>query len=84
MEDSTSISQVVIPGTVTALADYAFYGCSSASFFDFSRCRTIPSFGAEVFEGMPPGCQIRVPAADLEQWKAATNISAYADQMAGV
>jgi hypothetical protein len=53
--DSASISSVSIPGSVTSIGDYAFYGCTSLTNVDiptgltnigqsaFSSCRRLPS-----------------------------------------
>lgn len=80
-----SIGSVNIPNSVTSIGSKAFYFCCGVAYFDFSQHTTVPSLSAaNAFESIPSDCQIRVPAALVDEWKAATNWSTYADYIVGV
>ena len=83
--DCNSLASITIPGSVTSIEDYAFYRCFGAAFFDFTACTTVPVLASTtVFDDISADYQIRVPAALVDEWKAATNWSTYADHIVGV
>ena len=80
-----SLSSITMPNGVTSIEDTAFYSCFGAAFYDFTACTTVPALESTgVFDGISADCQIRVPAALVDAWKAATNWSTYADHIVGV
>ena len=80
-----SLASITIPDGVTSIGDYAFYSCFGAAFYDFTACTTVPTIAStDAFSDIPSDCQIRVPAALVDAWKAATNWSTYADHIVGV
>ena len=75
----------VVLGNVTSIGNAAFGGNSGVAIFDFSACATVPTLGStNAFNGIAADCKIRVPAALVDEWKAATNWSTYADYIVGV
>ena len=80
-----SLASITIPDGVTSIGDYAFYSCFGAAFYDFTACTTVPTLvSTDVFYDIQADCKIRVPAALVDAWKAATNWSTYADHIVGV
>jgi hypothetical protein len=54
-------------------------------FYDFSKHTAVPTLAAtNSLNKIPADCEIRVPAALVDEWKAATNWSTYADYIVGV
>lgn len=47
-EGCTALEEVIVPDTVTAIGDFAFYGCTALTSFDFSHIKTI---GQKAFNG---------------------------------
>lgn len=79
------LASVTIPSGVTNIAGYSFSSCYGVRFYDFSSCTSIPTLAnSNAFTGIPSDCEIRVPAALAEEWKAATNWATYADYIVGV
>ena len=79
------LCSVKFEGNISTLGTRTFAGCSGAAFYDFTSCLTVPALSnANAFEGIPADCEIRVPAALADEWKAATNWATYADQIVGV
>ena len=75
----------VVFGDVTSIAGGAFSGNYSVAAYDFSACKAVPTLsGTSAFQNIPADCEIRVPAALVDEWKAATNWSTYADKIVGV
>lgn len=71
--------------TNTSIKANMFSGCTGMKLYDFSRSTVvIPLNDTNAFEGIPSDCQIRVPASLVDEWKAATNWSIYADYIVGV
>ena len=84
-ESCYSLVSITIHDGVTSIADFAFNSCFGAAFYDFTACTTVPTLvSINAFENIPDECQIRVPAALVDEWKAATNWSTYADHIVGV
>ena len=80
-----SLSSIALPRSVTSIAAKAFQSCSGMAFYDFTACTAVPTLAAtSAFTGIPADCEIRVPAALLDEWKAATNWATYANQIVGV
>lgn len=81
----TALSSIIFPNSITDLYFRAFSGCNGIAFYDFSRNTAVPTLGAtSVFDGIAADCEIRVPAALVDEWKAATNWATYADHIVGV
>lgn len=81
----SSIANIVIPTSVLQIHDDAFYVCSGMKFYDFTKHPLVPRLGGtDAFYSIPSDCEIRVPAALVDEWKAATNWSTYADNIVGV
>ena len=81
----SSLASITIPDGVTSIENFAFANCYCAAFYDFTACTTVPTLAkTNAFNGIPADCQIRVPAALVDAWKAATNWSTYADHIVGV
>lgn len=84
-EYCNGLKNVSFPGTVKNVADYAFSYCYGCAYYDFSQHTSVPTlYGSNAFAGIPADCEIRVPAALVDEWKAATNWSTYADYIVGV
>ena len=80
-----SLASITIPDSVTSIGEFAFDSCFGAAFYDFTACTTVPALASTtVFYAIYDDCQIRVPAALVDEWKAATNWSTYADHIVGV
>jgi hypothetical protein len=79
-----SLASVVIPNSVTNIENNAFYSCSGVAFFDFTSHTAIPTLtSTSAFTEIASDCEIRVPTALVDDWKAATNWSTYADKIVG-
>ena len=73
------------PSGVTSIGAYAFSYCFSATYYDFTKCTSVPTLAnTNAFGGITADCEIRVPAALVDEWKAATNWAKYADHIVGV
>jgi len=80
-----SLASITIPDGVTSIGSSTFYSCYGVRYYDFTRHIAVPTLSAtSAFSGIPADCEIRVPAALAEEWKAATNWPAYADKIVGV
>lgn len=80
-----SMHYVKIPTKVTSIGNAAFRNCFGLEVLDFTSCTSIPTLSnANAFEGLPSGCEIRVPASLYSGWIAATNWSNFASQIVGV
>ena len=83
--DSSSIEYCSFGPALETIATGALKNCYSAKVWDFSACTAVPTLEAtDVFTGIPGWGEIRVPAALLAEWKAATNWATYADHIVGV
>ena len=80
-----ALSNIAIPHGVTSIGAYAFYSCQGMKYYDFTALTAIPKLGTtNAFSGIPDDCEIRVPAALANEWKAATNWATYANKIVGV
>ena len=80
-----NLTSITIPNSVTSIEGQAFQYCYNMCFYDFTSHTTVPTLSAtNVFNGIPSGCEIRVPAALYDEWIAATNWSTYAKYIVGV
>ena len=80
--DARIAGEIEIPSTVTEIGE---------SCFDFTEITTVickpttpPVLGTEAFPSYTAGFTIKVPAASVAAYKAATNWSSYADYIVGV
>ena len=83
-DDCYSLAWATIPNSVTNIGSYTFADCRGAAFFDFTAATTVPTLSGYAFNNIPADCEIRVPASLVDEWKAATNWSTYADHIVGV
>ena len=80
-----SLASVTIPNGVKSIDSDAFSSCYGVAFYDFSNHTSVPTLAnTNAFTGISADCQIRVPASLVDEWKAATNWSTYADYIVGV
>ena len=81
----SALSGIVLPSTVTSIDQYAFGNCYGMKFYDFTAATAVPTLKhTSAFSNIADDCEIRVPAALVNTWKAATNWSTYADHIVGV
>ena len=81
----SSLASITILNGVTRIRDYTFNNCYGVAFYDFTAYQTVPTLArTSAFTGISADCKIRVPAALVDAWKAATNWSTYADHIVGV
>ena len=81
--EGSFIKQITIPDTVTEIGDNAFYGCYQLASIT-CLAATPPALGTDAFSSDTAGFTIKVPAASVAAYKAATNWSSYADYIVGV
>ena len=81
-ENCYSLTNIAIPSSVTNIDSQAFYNCDSIPEYDFSKHTTIPTLSdTDAFYGINKICKIYVPWDLYENWKSATNWSAYTDYL---
>ena len=81
--EGAQIKQITIPDTVTEIGDGAFIYCGQLASIT-CLAATPPVLGTEAFSSDTAGFTIKVPAASVAAYKAATNWSTYADYIVGV
>jgi hypothetical protein len=80
-----NLTNIAIPNSVTKIETTVFQNCYGMKFYDFSQHTYVPTLSnTNAFNGIPSDCEIRVPMALVDEWKAATNWSTYADKIVGV
>ena len=80
-----SLNRLRFAGAVTSIAAGAFTSCYGIMLYDFTGCTAVPTLAnANAFTNINANCKIRVPAALVDEWKAATNWATYADYIEGV
>ena len=80
-----SLASITMPESITSIVALTFGNCYGAAFYDFTAYTTVPTLeNTNAFSNIPADCQIRVPAALVDEWKAATNWSTYANRIVGV
>lgn len=79
----TGLTTIAIPDSVTYIATGAFQNSSNLYTVDFGSTRSdIPVLGGgAAFTNLASGFQILVPAALVNDWKAATNWSSWASHI---
>ena len=77
------IKQITIPDTVTEIGDSAFLVCRQLESIT-CLAATPPALGIDALYTDTAGFTIKVPAASVAAYKAATNWSSYADYIVGV
>lgn len=77
----SSLTSIIIPPSVTSIGNNAFSNCSKLNTCDFSNHTSVPSLGTKAFDSVLSTCKIKVPAALIDTWKAATNWSTYASMI---
>jgi hypothetical protein len=83
--DCESLTRIVIPNSVTSIAASVFEECSSMKLIDFTSFSSVPTLSSTMaLKNIATDCEIRVPSALYEEWKAATNWSTYASQIVAV
>ena len=81
----SSLASITIPTGVTSIGNNAFNSCYGMRYYDFSACTDIPTLSnSNAFKNIPSDCQMLIPSALYDEWKAATNWSTYADHIVGV
>ena len=81
----TGLTSITIPDSVTNIDDGAFEDCTNLTEIDFSTHNAVPTLSdTSAFSNTSASLVIKVPSALLDEWKAATNWSTYADKIVGV
>ena len=80
-----SLPSITIPNRVTSIGSSAFSYCYGVRYYDFTRHTAVPTLSnTNAFDNISADYEIRVPAAFVDAWKAATNWSTYANHIVGV
>lgn len=80
-----SLAHIKIPSNMALIAPNSFGACYGMAVYDFSNHASVPRlYNVSAFDSIADDCQIRVPASLVDEWKAATNWSTYADHIVGV
>lgn len=81
----TSLTHIFIPSGITNIGASTFVNCGGMVAYDFSTHTSVPTLAnTNAFNGIASDCEIRVPSALVDTWKAATNWATYADHIVGV
>ena len=80
-----ALTRLTFPAGITSIAASAFANCRGVELYDFTACTAVPTLAATTaFTNIRSTCQIKVPAALADEWRAATNWATYADYIVGV
>ena len=80
-----NLTSIDIPASVMSIEAMSFRGCQSLKAVYFTSHSTVPTLvDSSAFGAIPDDCEFFVPAALVDEWKAATNWSTYASQIVGV
>ena len=81
----TGLTSITIGNGVTSIGNSMFRGCTNLTEIDFSTHNAVPTLAdTSAFDDTSASLVIKVPSALLDEWKAATNWSIYADKIVGV
>ena len=81
----TGLTSITIGNGVTSIGNSMFRDCTNLTEIDFSTHNAVPTLAdTSAFSNTPASLVIKVPSALLDEWKAATNWSTYADKIVGV
>ena len=81
----SSLASITIPDSVTSIDSYAFEDCTNLTEIDFLTHNAVPTLAdTSAFDNTSANLVIKVPSALLDEWKAATNWSTYADKIVEV
>ena len=64
---------------VQSISNTAFQGCTRCLEYDFSKCKSIPTLGTNVFNGISANAKIIVPADLYDEWISTQNWETYKD-----
>ncbi len=83
--DCTGLTSITIGNGVTSIGNSMFRGCTNLTEIDFSTHNAVPTLAdTSAFSNTSASLVIKVPSALVDEWKAATNWSTYADKIVGV
>ncbi len=82
LSECPNLVEIIFQGSIASIPIYAFNSDYAAKLYDFSHCTVVPTLAnTNAFASIMDDCEIRVPASLLDEWKAATNWSTYADHI---
>lgn len=81
---STQLRFVFLPANLASIGEEAFAGCESLQWVDMTRMNHVPILeDVSAFEEIPSNCVFYVKESLLEEFKNATNWSAFANRFIG-
>lgn len=81
--DNKLLTSVVLPETITAVADSAFSGCSKLTSLTI-KAVTPPSLAGNALSGTPGTLKIYVPAESVDTYKSASGWSSHASKIQAI
>ena len=76
-----SLIKITFPAGITSIGA----NCQGVLWYNFTHCPAVPTLAnTNAFTNINANCKIQVPAALVDEWKAATNWATYADHIEGV
>ena len=79
-----ALGNIKIPASVMTIRHSAFYNSPARTYYDFSKHTAVPTLENSTSFNVHDNCEIRVPAALVDEWKAATNWSSLAIYIVGL
>jgi hypothetical protein len=80
-----SLIRIDFPAGITSIGASAFANCQGVLWYNFTHCAAVPTLAnTNAFTNINANCKIEVPAALVDEWKAATNWATYADHIVGI